>query len=67
MAAARLTVTELLPTPPLPDDTAITRVVAATSVSGARSRAFQRALAMVADRSSLVISPHSIFTPRTPG
>ena len=37
-AAARLTVTDDLPTPPLPLPTAMTRVVAATSVGGARLR-----------------------------
>ena len=43
MAAARLTVTELLPTPPFPDAMASTRVVAGIWVSGAFSRAAQRA------------------------
>ena len=49
-----------LPTPPLPDAMASTRVVAGISVSGACSRAFQRALQH--DRrcvSSAVISPQS--------
>ena len=43
-AAARLTVTELLPTPPLPLAMASTLHDTGTSVSGAFSRAFQRAL-----------------------
>ena len=42
-AAARFTVTDDLPTPPLPLATASTRVVADTSVGAASSRAFQRA------------------------
>ena len=67
MAAARLTVTELLPTPPLPEAMASTRVLAGTCVSGACSRAAQRALSMTSDRSSAVISPHSMVTVRTPG
>ena len=67
MAAARFTVTELLPTPPLPEAMANTRVVLDTAVSVALSLAFQRALAMVAERSSEFISPHSIFTANTPG
>jgi hypothetical protein len=62
MAAARFTVTELLPTPPLPLAMASTRVVAGISVSGAFSRAFQRALDMTSLRSSLVISPQSMRT-----
>ena len=56
-AAARFAVTDDLPTPPLPLPTAITRVVAATSVAGARSCASLRARCMSAERSSWVISP----------
>ena len=67
IAAARLTVTELLPTPPLPEAMASTRVVAGIWVSGAFSRACQRALSITSERSSLVISPQSICTSRTPG
>src|SRR6266851_2218536 len=66
-AAARLTVTEDLPTPPLPDAMAITRVVDGISVTGASSRAFQRALAISALFSSAPISPMSTLTPVTPG
>ena len=61
-AAARLTVTELLPTPPLPLAMASTRHEAGTSVSGAFSRAFQRALVIADVRSSAFISPHTILT-----
>ena len=66
-AMARFTVTELLPTPPLPLATAITLVVSGTLVSGACSRAFQRALSITVLRSSGVISPHSMRTSVTPG
>ena len=67
MAAARFTVTELLPTPPLPEAMASTRVVAGMRVSGASSRAAHRAFTMTPLRSSLVISPHVMSTVRTPG
>ncbi len=67
IAAARLTVTELLPTPPLPEAMASTRVVAGIWVSGAFSRACQRAFSITSERSSLVISPQSICTSRTLG
>ena len=67
IAAARLTVTDDLPTPPLPLATARIRVDAGISVLGAFSRAFQRALVITSDRSSLVISPQSILTLVTPG
>ena len=66
-AAARLTVTELLPTPPLPLAIASTRVLSEMAVSGADSRAFQRAFVITSLRSSLVISPQSIRTSVTPG
>ncbi|CAB4774047.1 unannotated protein [freshwater metagenome] len=59
--------TDDLPTPPLPDAIASTRVLAGTAVSEAFSLAFQRALVMTALRSSGVISPQSIFTLVTPG
>ncbi len=59
--------TELLPTPPFPDAMARTRVVAGIWVSGAFSRAAQRAFSMTSERSSGVISPQSIVTSRTPG
>ena len=42
-AAARFTVTDDLPTPPLPDATASTRVLACTCVGAALSRAVRRA------------------------
>ena len=60
IAAARLTVTDDLPTPPLPDATASTRVVAGIWVSGACSRAFHRAWVITSRRSSASISPHSM-------
>ena len=66
-ATARLTVTELLPTPPLPDATQITRVVAGTAVAGASSRTFQRALAIAAERCSASISVQVMRTSVTPG
>ena len=66
-AAARLTVTELLPTPPLPLAIASTRHDSGTSVSGARSRACQRALSITSVRSSEFISPHTMRTSVTPG
>ena len=67
IAAARFTVTELLPTPPLPLAMASTRAVIGISVSGAFSRAFQRAFSITSLRSSLVISPQSMRTLVTPG
>ena len=67
MAAARLTVTEDLPTPPLPDATRTTRVVGPTAVSSGRWVMFHRALAMAEDFCSAVISVHSISTLVTPG
>ena len=66
-ATARLTVTELLPTPPLPLAMARTRVDAGTWVSPACWRAFHRALSITSLRSSGVISPHSMRTSVTPG
>ncbi len=66
-AAARLTVTDDLPTPPLPLATAITRVVEGTSVGAAFSRAFQRARCIAAVFCSGVISPYSTATAVTPG
>ena len=59
--------TELLPTPPLPLAIASTRHDAGTSVSGAFSRAFQRALVIAEVRSSAFISPQTILTLVTPG
>ena len=58
-AAARLTVTEDLPTPPLPEAMVSTRVVGGIAVVGAFSRTFQRALAMAAAFSSGVSSVQS--------
>ena len=66
-AAARLTVTEDLPTPPLPEATVMTRAVGGMAVSGACSRTFQRALAMAAAFSSAVSSVQSRRTEVTPG
>ena len=64
-ATARFTVTDDLPTPPLPDAMASTRASAGTSVSGASSRAFQRARAMTAARSSASIAATSTRTEPT--
>ncbi len=66
-AAARLAVIDDLPTPPLPLPTAITRVVAGTSVTGADCEARSRAFCMRAERSSWVISSYSTVTSPTPG
>ena len=66
-AAARFTVTDDLPTPPLPLATASTRVVDGTSVGPACSRALNRARCIAADFCSRVISPYSTFTAVTPG
>ncbi len=66
-AAARLAVIDDLPTPPLPLPTAITRVVADTSVGGACCDACQRARCIRFERSSWVISSYSTSTSRTPG
>ena len=64
-ATARLTVTDDLPTPPLPDAMASTRVFGGTAVSGASSRAFQRARAMTAARSSASMVATRTSTERT--
>ena len=62
-ATARLTVTDDLPTPPLPDDTARTRAVAGMSVDTARSSwALRRARSMRALRSAASISPMTTST-----
>src|SRR5690606_23099856 len=66
-AAARFTVTDDLPTPPLPEATRITLVVGASDVSSGRWATFQRALAIAAAFSAWVISVHSRVTWRTPG
>ena len=66
-ATARLTVTELLPTPPLPLAMARMRVDAGTCVSVACWRMPQRAFAITSLRSSGVISPQSMRTSVTPG
>ena len=66
-AAARLTVTELLPTPPFPLAIANIRVFNGICVSGACSRAFHRARVITLVRSSAFISPQSIITLLTPG
>ena len=64
--AARLTVTDDLPTPPLPEATASTRVVAGTSVVGAFSLAFHRARCITWLRCSALSSPKLITTSCTP-
>ncbi len=66
-AAARLTVTEDLPTPPFPEATAMTRARGGTAVAGACSRAFQRARAITAARCSASICAVDSSTDRTPG
>lgn len=65
--AARLTVTDDFPTPPLPEAMATIRQVAGIVVSGAFSRAFQRARDMTSRFCSLVISPKWTRTAFTPG
>ena len=66
-AAARLTVTDDLPTPPFPLATARIRVVSGIWVSGARSAACLRARAIRAARSAAVMALVRISTPVTPG
>jgi hypothetical protein len=65
--AARLAVTDDLPTPPLPEAMATIRVVAGMSVSSALSRALNRARAMTFFFCSVVISPKWTRTSATPG
>ena len=64
---ARFTLTEDLPTPPLPEATASTLAVAGMSVGTALSWALSRALAMSADRSEGSITPVLTSTSSTPG
>ena len=64
-ATARFTVTEDLPTPPFPEAMASTRVDAGTAVSGASSRAFHRARAMTAARSSASMATTATSTEST--
>ena len=66
-AVARLTVHELLPTPPLPLPIASTWQFVGTALAGAFSRAFHRALLITSARSSAFISPQSMRTSVTPG
>src|SRR5947209_7467441 len=66
-AAARFTVTDDLPTPPLPDATATTRALGGISVSVGRSRAFHLARDITRLRSSAVISAMRTRTETTPG
>ena len=66
-AAAKFTVTVDLPTPPFPEATISTLVVAGISVSGASWRILNRARAMVAAFSSWVSSVQEISTEDTPG
>ena len=67
MAAARFTVTDDLPTPPLPEATSTTLVVGASAVSSGRWETLNRALPMAEDFSSWVISVQSRVTLPTPG
>ncbi len=66
-AAARLAVTDDLPTPPLPDATASTRAVVGIVLGPAALRASRRAMPMALERSSAVISVQSMDAPVTPG
>ena len=66
-ATARFTVTELLPTPPLPDATATTRAVSGMSVGAGSSRAMLRARAMTARFWSGSMTPVVTTTDPTPG
>ena len=67
MAAARFTVTDDLPTPPLPEATSTTLVVGARAVSSGRWETLKRALPIAEDFSSWVISVQSRVTLPTPG
>jgi hypothetical protein len=71
MAVARFAVTDDLPTPPLPEAMATTRVVSGMSIfTSSRSRAFQRARSISVRFCSAVISPNVTLTlsgPPTPG
>ena len=67
MAMARLTLTDDFPTPPLPELTAITRVVGDTWVGSARWRAFSRALDISSARWRLVMAVVWTTTSLTPG
>ena len=66
-ATARFTLTDDLPTPPLPEATASTLVVGGMSVATARSWALSRALAMSADRSRRVHHPGADLDPLDAG
>lgn len=66
-ATARLAVTDDLPTPPLPEATRMTRVLAGNRSVGARSLARFRAIAMASAFSALVISAQLMRTSPTPG
>ncbi len=59
--------TDDLPTPPLPEATSTTRVVAAIDVSSGRWDTLKRARSMAWVRSASVISVQSSFTEVTPG
>ena len=66
-ATARFTVSDDLPTPPLPEATASTRVLAETAVSGASWLAFQRARLMTSARPAASICPIRTSTGPAPG
>lgn len=66
-AAARLTVTEDLPTPPLPEAIIRTRVALGTAVSGGCSAIRLRAVVMAAAFSSWLSSVHRMVTLLMPG
>ena len=68
MAAARLTVTELLPTPPLPDATANTRVSEPGCAKGiSRVGLSPRSSVCSSWRCSLLMTSSSTSTRTTPG
>ena len=66
-AAARLTVTEDLPTPPLPELMATTRVRGPTEVCSSRWAMLNRARSMARRLPSASSSVHWMRTSRTPG
>ena len=66
-AAARFTVTDDLPTPPLPEAIMITLVVGGMAVVSGRSAMLRRARSIATAFSAWVSSVQSIFTRVTPG
>ena len=66
-ATARFAVSDDLPTPPLPDATAITRQSRGSRITLSRSVAPPRSFVVSVWRSSGVITPKEREKPRTPG